>query len=192
MLLDIKFSIKLMVRELSLDLGHMRLGYVVWSDDEAIVIGQVLVEIHKQLLVRRPSAARDDAVATANELLHFGEGLGLPGNGCHTVEARVATHGDVCQAVGLEQLSRGVILHEEMGHGIELFAEPLAERLEEKRLLIENQRDVKQWNAGLFQRPHIVEPKLILDEKSGHKVMVSNPFRPRAFSDGISRCRFQP
>ena len=66
-------------------------------------------------------------------------------------------------------------MHEEMRYGIELLAEPTSIGFEEIGIGLENQRDVKQRNPSFLQCLHIVEPKLILDEKRCHKMMAIEP-----------------
>ena len=109
----------------------MRLGDIVRGDDEAIVVGQLGQELVQQLFVGRPGAARDDTLPTMDEPFDVGERLGLSRNGRHAVEAGIATHGDIIQTVGLEQLRRGLILHEEMRHVVKLLEKPVAIPTEE-------------------------------------------------------------
>ena len=96
----------------------------MWSDNQTVVGRQFGEKTQQKPLIRWPGAARDDALASMDETLDFRERPRPLGNGSHTVEARVATHSDIVHAVGLEQLGRGLILHKEMGHIMELLAEP--------------------------------------------------------------------
>ena len=147
----------------------------MWGNDETIVVRKLLVKLHQQFLVGWPGTSSNTALSTTDELLHFGERLGLPSNGCHAVEARVATHGDVCHAVGLEPLSRGVVLHEKMRDAFKLAEEPSAIPTEKIGIWLQDERDVEQGNASPFQSPNIVEPKLVFDEECRHEMMALHP-----------------
>ena len=115
-------------------------------------------------------------------MLNFRERLGLLSDVSNAVETRVATNGDVIQAMLMEQSCRGFVLHEEVGYRLQLFAEPFAVGLEEKIVLMENERNVKQRNARLFQSPHIIEPKIVFDEKCRHEMMAFHP------TSSVTRC----
>ena len=153
----------------------MRLRNIVRSDNEAIVVGHLGHEVEEQALVGGPSAARDDAFASLDELFDLRERLGLTGNGSHAVEAGVATHGDIRQTIGRKQLCRGIVLYKEMGHMMELAEKPGTIPTEEIGIGTEDERDVEQRYARIFQRLHVVEPKLVLDENGGHERVASHP-----------------
>ena len=91
----------------------------MWSDDKAIVVRHFREEMLEQFFIGRPSATRDDALAPINEVFDIGKSLSLLGDGRYTVEACVATHGDLLQAMLLKQLSGSVVLNEEMRHIVE-------------------------------------------------------------------------
>ena len=153
----------------------MALGDVVRSNNEAIILGQTGRKCQPKTFIGWPGATCDDAFAACNEMLHLGERLGLFGNSCHAVETRVATHRDIVHAATFKAFCRGFILHEEMVHCLQLLAEPTAIPAEEITVGLEDKGDIEQWNTSLFQSPHVVEPKLILDEKRGHKMMALHP-----------------
>ena len=175
MFLYIKFGITLTIRKHCLDLCHMALRDVVRRDDEAIIVRQTRHESGPKTLVGRPGAACDNALSSIYETLHLGERFGLFGYGCHTVETRVATHRDIVHAVFLQAICRGFVLHKEMIHCLQLLAEPAAIPAKEITVGLEDEGDIEQRNASLFQSSHIVEPKLILNEKRGHKTMALHP-----------------
>ena len=75
----------------------------------------------------------------------------------------------------MQQCRCRLVLHKEMGHGMQLFAEPVAVRFEEEGFRLENQRDVEQGNASLFQGSHVIEPKIVLNEEGRHEMMALQP-----------------
>ena len=62
-----------------------------------------------------------------------------------------------------------------MRHVVKLLEEPVAIPAEEIGIGLQDERDVEQGDASVLQSPHIVDPKLIFEEESGHKMATSHP-----------------
>ena len=166
-----------MVSELRLDLLDVLFGDVVWCQDQAVVLGQMRKEGKDQALVGRPGASSDDAFPTMDERFNLGERLGLPCDGGHAIEPGVAATGDVVVADALEEPFCRLVLHEEMGHVLQLLSKPSSVPSKEILVRLEDQRDIKKRNAVFMQGVHVIEPKLIFDEKGSYEMM---PFHPSA------------
>ena len=62
-----------------------------------------------------------------------------------------------------------------MPHRFQLLTEPNSIPTEEIGIGFKDKRNIEQRYAGIFQSPHIIEPKLILDEESRHKMVAFHP-----------------
>ena len=62
-----------------------------------------------------------------------------------------------------------------MCHIVQLTEKPGAIPAEEIGIGLQNEGDVEQRNTSILQCLHIVEPKLVLNEKSRHKMMALHP-----------------
>ncbi len=147
-------------------LVQMGFVYLVGHEHEFGVFVRVHVAC-QQLLVLRPRAARYDHLRrSCHESFHRGYLFGVSGYLVHAVEACVAGHGGVRNAVCLQQLHRCLVLHVDV---CEVRQQPqigLAPRQEEQLFGSEYGGHAVGRNALSVEFHEVGGPELVFDKDS--------------------------